>query len=148
MNRILAIAGALLLSTAGASHADNTLSGSFVSADAATFTIETSQGQRHTFEIGARTEFRSAGRPIRLADVEVGTELQVTTEPVVGVDRDEHRTAKRVEVRGHPTEDEPEGEGGSSLPDDPASGGAPGGGPPSGGIPGGGVPSGGGGVTP
>jgi hypothetical protein len=148
MNWILAIAGAFLLTTAGASLADNTLSGSFVSADAGTFTIETSQGQRHTFEIGDRTVFRSAGRPIRLADVEVGTELRVTAEPVVGVDRDERRTAKMVEVREHPTGDEAQGEGGSSIPDDPASGGAPGGGPPSGGVPGGGVPSGGAGGTP
>jgi hypothetical protein len=137
MRRGIALAGVLAASLAAAPAlaADDTVSGTLISVDddGQEFTIQTSEGKNHTFE---------APGTIDLREVEPGTDLQVTAQPITDVARDERRKATAVAIL--PPDDEAEAPpGGGPVPSDPSSGGAPGGGVPSGGIPGGGVPSGG-----
>lgn len=129
------------LAVAPVARADDTLTGALVDVgdDGRTFTIQTSAGERHEF---------LAPPSIDVRELETGTDLQVTAQPITDVARGQRRQASAVAVL--PPDEDAQGRGGEggSPPSDPASGGAPGGGPPSGGIPGGGVPSGGSGPGP
>jgi hypothetical protein len=94
-NGLLAALGGLLIALAAPAAQADTGKVTAIDTEQKTFTIETDAGQKVTFHVDDQTAIEADGRGVRLADLALGTRVEVTAEDVAGSGQ---RAARTVEV--------------------------------------------------